>query len=452
MAPLSETSDVDLPLPVARERPGGRLGALAEMLLCSGFLSQLALSIVVQGLGIGHADESGRLSLPFVAAVSLSDTVLVVGLMVWFTRRRGERPSTLWLGSRPVRHEARIGLLSAPLLLLAVGTILGILQRVAPYLHNVPDNPLEAIARGSIADAIGLGVVAVVAGAVREELQRAFLQDRFERHFGPPAAGVFVLSTLFGLGHVLQGWDAVVATAVLGAVWASIYVSRRSIVCRSSATPASIRSRSSGCWRQCKVAGVRGPLPSLGFRAWQHDVGASLEVGDPLRHRVAAPGCGRPFTRLGEHRLKGRQHTVASELAGVRAVVVAGLLVGHRHVRTEALVQIRVDPQRLAGQRLDLTIGQAVIAAQHRRIGHTRAHPGDFGFDGCGRRFLRWESGNLADEDLAPDHLANLVGLGARIDDAEGRRRAYVRQQDERPVHARGDAIDDLRRPGALGT
>jgi membrane protease YdiL (CAAX protease family) len=206
------------------------LGALAEMVLCSGLLSQLALSVAVQALGIGHADESGRLSLPFVAAVSLSDTVLVVGLMLWFTRRRGERPSTLWLGSRPVRHEARIGLLSAPLLLLAVGAILGILQRVAPYLHNVPDNPLEAIARGSIADAIGLGVVAVVAGAVREELQRAFLQDRFERHFGPPAAGVVVLSTLFGLGHVLQGWDAVVATAVLGAVWASIYVSRRSIV------------------------------------------------------------------------------------------------------------------------------------------------------------------------------------------------------------------------------
>jgi len=75
-----------------------------------------------------------------------------------------------------------------------------------------------------------LGVGAVVAGAVREELQRAFLQDRFERHFGPPAAGVIVLSTLFGLGHVLQGWDAVIATAVLGGVWASVYVSRRSIV------------------------------------------------------------------------------------------------------------------------------------------------------------------------------------------------------------------------------
>ncbi len=230
MAALSETSDTDFSSSAARGRPGGRLEAVAEMVACSGFPSQVALSVVVQWLGIQPQDASGTLSLRFVAAVSLSDTVLLVGLMLWFMRLRGESPFTLWLGSLPVLREARIGILSAPLLLLAVGIILGVLQRVAPYLHNVPQNPLEAIARVSMAQAIGLGLVAMVAGAVREELQRAFLQDRFERHLGPPVAGVVVLSTLFGLGHVLQGWDAVVATAVLGAVWASVYVSRRSII------------------------------------------------------------------------------------------------------------------------------------------------------------------------------------------------------------------------------
>ena len=70
----------------------------------------------------------------------------------------------------------------------------------------------------------------MIAGAVREELQRAFLVDRFERHVGPAWAGVVVLSALFGLGHVLQGWDAAIATGVLGACWAVIYLRRRSIV------------------------------------------------------------------------------------------------------------------------------------------------------------------------------------------------------------------------------
>ncbi len=47
---------------------------------------------------------------------------------------------------------------------------------------------------------------------------------------GPAWVGVIVLSAVFGLGHVLQGWDAAIATGVLGACWAVIYLRRRSIV------------------------------------------------------------------------------------------------------------------------------------------------------------------------------------------------------------------------------
>jgi membrane protease YdiL (CAAX protease family) len=39
-----------------------------------------------------------------------------------------------------------------------------------------------------------------------------------------------VLSVAFGLGHIVQGWDAVVTTALLGAFWAVLYLRRRSAV------------------------------------------------------------------------------------------------------------------------------------------------------------------------------------------------------------------------------
>ena len=39
-----------------------------------------------------------------------------------------------------------------------------------------------------------------------------------------------VLSIGFGLGHWVQGWDAVVTTGLLGAFWAVLYVRRRSTV------------------------------------------------------------------------------------------------------------------------------------------------------------------------------------------------------------------------------
>jgi membrane protease YdiL (CAAX protease family) len=74
------------------------------------------------------------------------------------------------------------------------------------------------------------GVVAIVAGGIREELQRAFLLQRFERHLGGATVGVVVLSTAFGLGHVMQGWDAVIATGTLGAFWAVLYLRRRSSI------------------------------------------------------------------------------------------------------------------------------------------------------------------------------------------------------------------------------
>jgi membrane protease YdiL (CAAX protease family) len=33
----------------------------------------------------------------------------------------------------------------------------------------------------------------------------------------------------FGLGHVVQGWDAAIVTGVLGAVWGAVFLTRRSI-------------------------------------------------------------------------------------------------------------------------------------------------------------------------------------------------------------------------------
>jgi membrane protease YdiL (CAAX protease family) len=65
---------------------------------------------------------------------------------------------------------------------------------------------------------------------VREELQRVFLLQRFEYHLGGAGVGVVVLSTAFGLGHAVQGWDAVIGTGVLGVVWSLLYLRRRSVL------------------------------------------------------------------------------------------------------------------------------------------------------------------------------------------------------------------------------
>jgi membrane protease YdiL (CAAX protease family) len=202
--------------------------ALAEVGLCSGIPTQLAIAATLHAAGFSLMTPNG-LSLPFVVALSLMDTVVLVALMVGLTLGRGESPRELWLGTRPVRREVALGVLLVPVVFLLVVVLLTVLRMTAPWLHNVPVNPLEQLATTPGGAAV-FALVAILAGGVREELQRAFIFRRFERHLGGSGAGVIVMSVGFGLGHVMQGWDAVIGTAVLGCLWVLLYVRRRSVL------------------------------------------------------------------------------------------------------------------------------------------------------------------------------------------------------------------------------
>jgi membrane protease YdiL (CAAX protease family) len=151
-------------------------------------------------------------------------------LMVALLRAHGEDATSLWIGQRSIRRETLVGIALIPGIFLFVVVLLNGLRLLFPGLHNVPTNPLEALAGDSAEEAVMFGLLAIVAGGVREELQRAFLLHRFEQHLGGARVGVIVLSTAFGLGHYVQGWDAVITTAALGAVWALLYLDRRSSV------------------------------------------------------------------------------------------------------------------------------------------------------------------------------------------------------------------------------
>jgi membrane protease YdiL (CAAX protease family) len=141
----------------------------------------------------------------------------------------GERPRDVLFGPRPIAREAAVGI---PLIFaaLAIGAVVLLsIQRWAPSLHTVPDNPLQQLL-SSPRDAWLFAFVVLVAGGVREEIQRAFLLHRFDVWLGGPLVGVAVTSVAFGAGHLMQGVDATIATGLLGAFWGAIYLRRRSCV------------------------------------------------------------------------------------------------------------------------------------------------------------------------------------------------------------------------------
>lgn len=217
---------VALPPPVL---PMDRVAAALEVLLCSGFPTQVIVSAVLFSAGLRPETTDGKLSAPFVYALSLADTALVVALIAFFLRARGESFREQLFGARPPAREVAIGVGLIPISFLLITLVLVVVQLAAPWLRNVPQNPLAGLVKTRADIAIFIFVV-TVAGGVREEIQRGFVLRRFEQYLGGGLLGLALFSVAFGLGHFAQGRDVAIGTAALGAFWGAVFLARRSIL------------------------------------------------------------------------------------------------------------------------------------------------------------------------------------------------------------------------------
>jgi membrane protease YdiL (CAAX protease family) len=208
--------------------PVQRIGAAIEVILCSGFPTQILLIGLLSAFGLRMQTDTGRLSAVFVFVVSLLDTVFVVGLVFLFIRAHRESARALLLGHRPFLREALLGVILMPILFLVVVVLLALILTYAPHLHNVSRNPFEDMMQ-TPRDTLAFAIVVMIAGGVREEIQRGFILRRFQQYLGGGTVGLVLFSMIFGLGHIEQGIDAMLATGLLGAAWGAIFLARGSI-------------------------------------------------------------------------------------------------------------------------------------------------------------------------------------------------------------------------------
>lgn len=202
--------------------------ALVQTILVSGIPTQVVVAVVLAGV-IGLPFDPSQVSFSFFAALSFIDTGLVLVLIFVFLRASGERPADVFLGRLPWRREAVRGLLLLPVVLLGVSLVVHLVRSIAPWMHNVERNPLEAFMDAPL-EAAAFIVVVILAGGVREEMQRAFILHRFDQRLGGATVGLVIFSASFGLLHLDQGYDSAVGIGVLGLIWGAIYIRRRSVV------------------------------------------------------------------------------------------------------------------------------------------------------------------------------------------------------------------------------
>lgn len=203
--------------------------ALFETLVVCGIPTQVVIAAVLMlGLNMSPHDGDG-LSLSFFATLSFIDTILVIVLIGAFLRASDERPRDIFIGRRPIWPEAVRGLALVVPVLITVSAVVWTLRTLFPWMHTVEQNPLEAFMDSPAKAALFL-VVVVLAGGVREELQRAFILHRFEQRLGGVRLGLVLFTLTFGALHLDQGVDVAVAVGLLGLMWGVIYIRRRSAV------------------------------------------------------------------------------------------------------------------------------------------------------------------------------------------------------------------------------
>jgi membrane protease YdiL (CAAX protease family) len=224
--PLAEPTPVAL---TASSPTLPRWLAAFQVVLVSGIPTQfVAAAILAVGLRMPLLDGNG-VSFEFIVVVSLVDTAIVAVLLRIFLTFSGERTVDVFVGPRPIAGEALRGVLWLPVVFVGVTSLVLLIRAIAPWMHNVETSPFEAYLKTPGQAAIFL-VVVVLAGGVREELQRAFILHRFDQRLGGARLGLGLFTIAFGAFHLDQGYDVALAICGLGLFWGLAYIRRRSVI------------------------------------------------------------------------------------------------------------------------------------------------------------------------------------------------------------------------------
>ena len=203
-----------------------RLQAILEVLLLAGILSSF-LAALPSGLTRGNSVLLAHDATSIAAFILLEASITLLLLLLILRMNR----EPLWsLGLQKYRwlEHSAVGLALVPVLFL-VNVSVAVIFRIFLPRFFLDRNPLVDLIKTPQDLAVFL-LAALYAGGIKEELQRAFILNRFRDHLGGAWFGLMVWSVLFGAGHYVQGLQGVVVATVFGLLFGGLYLVRGSLV------------------------------------------------------------------------------------------------------------------------------------------------------------------------------------------------------------------------------
>jgi len=214
------------PLPVDKPpmRLLERLLAIFEVLLVSGVLSSAIAVSFFPGKSLDLLTKDAK-TVCFFLLLEAGITILLLILVVTTHK---ETSFSLGLHWYQWKSNILIGLSLVPFLFL-INIIVALVFRLYLPRFYIEKNPLTEIIQTPSQLALFI-ISALVAGGIKEELQRAFILNRFGRYLGGAGLGLVLWSLVFGAGHYVQGWQGIVITTICGFVFGVTYLLRKSLI------------------------------------------------------------------------------------------------------------------------------------------------------------------------------------------------------------------------------
>jgi membrane protease YdiL (CAAX protease family) len=201
--------------------------AVLEVLLLSGIISS-SLAYLPFSIFFGKEVNFMAGDVKTLSAFLLLEATFTFLLLAAILGIHGERIRDMGLSWDRWKSHLSLGLALVPLLFF-INVIVNAVFRVYLPKYYLEQNPLTTNIH-TLQQLVLFIFSALIAGGIKEELQRAFILRRFNRYLGGASVGLVLWSLAFGAGHYAQGAQGMTVAVVYGFAFGVMYLLRGSLI------------------------------------------------------------------------------------------------------------------------------------------------------------------------------------------------------------------------------
>jgi membrane protease YdiL (CAAX protease family) len=216
-----------LPVEISRKSWVDRLQAAFEILLLSGLISGFLAALVLPLFHIRNTELLVK-DIRILSIYLLIESGAALLILAAVLKLHRETFHSLGFRGEHWKRNFLMGLAIIPFLFL-INAIVAIVFKVYLPEYYMEKNPL--VENLHTPQQLALFIFsALIAGGIKEEIQRAFIINRFRSYLGGAGTGLLIWSLAFGAGHYVQGAQGIVIASLYGFLFGGIYLLSGSLI------------------------------------------------------------------------------------------------------------------------------------------------------------------------------------------------------------------------------